>query len=439
MTGCLQAENTQWWPLHCVGMVDAQQRRRAYALGLFFILCVALLWSASSILVQWIYADLEFDSPFFVTYLSNLLFGLYLPLWAGGASLGLVRNPPWRRVGEENTWSVLTSGKGAARQYMPIAASGAGAAVGERESFLDSNSVAGGSAALSKTGGSSAHGEPAQRYSHLQTFRIGMIMTPLWFLANCSYNMSLSQTSITSSTIISTTSTLWTFCFAVCAKAERFSAMAMVGILMTMAGSLLTGLHDELTVGSDEAGANETAFSEDGRIKGSVWGDVLSLFSAMMYGVYSTTLRVLCPDDEFISMPLMFGYLGVCTSLFFFPIFAYLLVTGELQGLGLGLIGWICLKSLGNNVLADYFWARAVVLTSPTVVAVGLSITVPLAFLSDFVLHQAVPDMLNTAGALLVIVGFIMVNLASGKMRHADADVPDGVAQEQPQRGQQRT
>ena len=65
-------------------MADAQRRRRDYALGLFFILCVGLLWSASSILVQWIYADLEFDSPFFVTYLSNLLFGLYLPLWAGG-------------------------------------------------------------------------------------------------------------------------------------------------------------------------------------------------------------------------------------------------------------------------------------------------------------------------------------------------------------------
>lgn len=90
------------------------------------------------------------------------------------------------------------------------------------------------------------------------------------------------------------------------------------------------------------------------------------------------------------------------------------------------LVGWICVKGLGNNVLADYFWGRAVLLTSPTVVAVGatdrtptllglsvlpalcglmsigwicagLSVTVPLAFLADFILHQAVPDKLNTA------------------------------------------
>ena len=48
-------------------------RQREYGLGLFFILCVGLLWSASSVLVQCIYADLEFDSPFSVTYLSNVL------------------------------------------------------------------------------------------------------------------------------------------------------------------------------------------------------------------------------------------------------------------------------------------------------------------------------------------------------------------------------
>jgi solute carrier family 35 protein F5 len=402
-----------------------QQRRRDYLLGLFFILCVALLWSASSILVQWIYADLDFDSPFFVTYLSNILFALYLPLWAGGTSLGVVRNPPWRRAGED-VRGVLCSGKAADRRYTPIAGGAAAAEASgeERETFLGSegqSAAADGAEAASASAGGSP---PVQRYSHLQTFRVGMIMTPLWFLANCSYNMSLSKTSITSSTIISTTSTLWTFCFAVCAKAERFSTMAVVGVLMTMAGSLLTGLHDQLSSGSGEASAaNATAAPDDGggggEVVGSVWGDVLSLFSAMMYGVYSTTLRVLCPDDEFISMPLMFGYLGVCTSVLLFPILAYLLATGELQGLGWGLIGWICLKSLGNNVLADYFWARAVVLTSPTVVAVGLSITVPLAFLSDFVLHQTVPDMLNLSGAALVVVGFTLVNLAGGKMREA--------------------
>ena len=104
-----------------------------------------------------------------------------------------------------------------------------------------------------------------------------------------------------------------------------------------MAGSLLTGLHDQLGGGAEEPpdeplNATAAAGGDDG-IVGSVWGDCLSLFSAMMYGVYSTTLRVMCPDDEFISMPLMFGYLGLCTSLVFLPVFGYLMVSGQLQGL----------------------------------------------------------------------------------------------------------
>ena len=134
---------------------------------------------------------------------------------------------------------------------------------------------------------------------------------------------------MTSSTIISTTSTLWTFMFAVCAKAERFSALAFGGVVLTIAGSLLTGLHDQL---SGEGGSGGGSGGGGEEVAGTVWGDFLSLFSAVMYGVYSTTLRVLCPDDEFISMPLMFGYLGVFTSLLFLPVLLYLVGTGQLQG-----------------------------------------------------------------------------------------------------------
>jgi hypothetical protein len=41
-------------------------------------------------------------------------------------------------------------------------------------------------------------------------------------------------------------------------------------------------------------------------------------------------------------------------------------------------------QAIFDNVVADYLWARAVILTSPTVATVGLSLTIPLAFISDF-------------------------------------------------------
>jgi solute carrier family 35 protein F5 len=88
------------------------------------------------------------------------------------------------------------------------------------------------------------------------------------------------------------------------------------------------------------------------------------------YGVYTTVLRLLCPEDERIAMPLMFGYLGVATSLLFAPGLLWAWRAGQLSNLSSVIVGWLLLKGLANNVLSDYFWARAVVLTSPTVVTV---------------------------------------------------------------------
>ena len=55
-------------------------------------------------------------------------------------------------------------------------------------------------------------------------------------------------------------------------------------------------------------------------------------------------------------------------------------------------------------------WARSIVLTSPTVATVGLSLTIPLAFLSDFLLGHGAPAVLSIFGALAVIFGFVVVN-----------------------------
>jgi solute carrier family 35 protein F5 len=66
----------------------------------------------------------------------------------------------------------------------------------------------------------------------------------------------------------------------------------------------------------------------------------------------------------------MFGYLGVATSLLFAPGLLWAWRAGQLSNLSSVIVGWLLLKGLANNVLSDYFWARAVVLTSPTVVTV---------------------------------------------------------------------
>jgi solute carrier family 35 protein F5 len=73
--------------------------------------------------------------------------------------------------------------------------------------------------------------------------------------------------------------------------------------------------------------------------------------------------------------------------------------------------GAMCLSGLLNNVVSDYLWARSVLLTSSTVATVGLSITIPIAMVADFVVKNESPTVLSATGAGLVVVGFCLVNL----------------------------
>ena len=68
-----------------------------YSLGIVFIIVVAVIWAGASVLTQWIYNSLDFQSPFLVTYISTALFSLYLPLWRLWVWLGYVKDPPFRR------------------------------------------------------------------------------------------------------------------------------------------------------------------------------------------------------------------------------------------------------------------------------------------------------------------------------------------------------
>jgi solute carrier family 35, member F5 len=92
------------------------------------------------------------------------------------------------------------------------------------------------------------------------------------------------------------------------------------------------------------------------------------------------------------------------------------------------IFGFLLLGSIFNNVISDYLWARyprsltlslaltlcsllrSVVLTSPTIATVGLSITIPLAILSDYLFFSIDPTWMSLGGGFLVIVGFVCVS-----------------------------
>ncbi len=85
-----------------------------------------------------------------------------------------------------------------------------------------------------------------------------------------------------------------------------------------------------------------------------------------------------CPHDTQVAMSLLLGYLGCVNILLFGVPLLVCVLAGPLDVSGLTwvVIGALVANGLVDYVISDYLWARACLLTSPTVATVGLSLTV---------------------------------------------------------------
>lgn len=70
---------------------------------------------------------------------------------------------------------------------------------------------------------------------------------------------------------------------------------------------------------------------------------------------------------------------------------------------------------------SDYIYVIAMLKTTPLVVTIGLSLTMPLAVLGDIVLHHPVKTQV-VLGAALVLVSFVVIGLEDSKGPPAKQD-----------------
>jgi solute carrier family 35 protein F5 len=371
----------------------------SYGLGLVFIVLVSVIWSAASVLVQYLYTDQSFDSPFLLTYIGTSLFTILLPLeW-------LTRHCKKHNNGDNNNNNNNNSINNGA-EYESIS--------NHNNQNIDTD--------IDIDNNNTKNNKPWSVRDH---FFAAAKIAPVWFISNYSYNASLKFTSITSSTVLACTGSLFTFLFALLLRDEHFSCLKLLGVLLGMTGSILTGLHD-VTTATITTTATSTATDL------SLWGDALGLSSAVGYGAYAIMVRILCPRDEsLMSMRLFLGFVGLFNMICLSPIVVFTFWSSSAAAapnLSLLVFGCLIAKGLLDNVLGDYLWARSVVLTSATVASVGLGLTIPLAFLSDIVLGR--PNVLNVVsvfGALSVLTGFLLVNLGQQQELHTEETEEEGV------------
>jgi len=328
---------------------DALGQRK---LGYFMIAIIIVIWVGASFVIQ--YVETASVGSFTVTFAGTSLFVIYLPIAYCYDKLKLA-------------WRMKSSGTS------------------------------------TYEGLSSLHEHKNQLLDY-RTIKAALVLMPLWFGANFFYNSSLCNTSVGASTILSGTSASFTLLIGSFLGIEVVNKYNVSGVIVCLVGIILIGL-DASSEGTDADTGTCTKSN-------SVLGDFYALVSAFFYALYALWVRYAFPDgDKSVRMEILFGYVGFFSILFLGPVFVVLLLTKleDPSSLTPQIILFIIGNGLINNVLSDYLWGRAVLLTSPTITTVSLSLTMPSSVLLDYVINSVSFSMLSFIGATLVVFGFLFV------------------------------
>jgi len=117
-------------------------------------------------------------------------------------------------------------------------------------------------------------------------------------------------------------------------------------------------------------------------------------------------------------MPLFFGFVGLFNIFILWPLFLLLDAAGiEEFVLPSSANFWVMImvNALLGTFASDYFWLLSMLMTTPLVVTLGLSLTIPLAIFGDVFVKGIVMAGSYWLGVLMVFIGFIGVNVVAIK------------------------
>ncbi|ORC86531.1 solute carrier family 35, member F5 [Trypanosoma theileri] len=432
-TCCCLCFNKRRWKCIAIGK---------HTLGVLLILCVTVIWVGSSVWIQHIFGELEYEKPYFLTYFNTTGFALW--------NLGYLVIPSWRRIpwkttgkpvpiifvdshvrdvfaGSNSNTAAVTDDKGkegyemidSVEVFPPTLDDGMGNTSTNTNKDANNNRAAsagrgrGNSAIATKNRlpdnndndndeellpcDYDGEMERIRPYSKFQLFRCACLFCPFWFVANYLFNLSLSRTSVASNTVLSSTSCIWTLLLSVILLGHRVSIFKVGAVVLCIGGSVMIAFSD----------------GKSGLAGEGVSGDILAVVSAMFYAIYTTVLKWLLPDDDRYSMAMAFGMVGVVNLVAMWPGLPILdAVKFEIFALPTLQQFWpLVVNALIGTNLSDVLWARSVVLTSPLVATLGLTLSTPLSMIVDAVWQHRTFTPLYIVGAVLVTVGFIVVNL----------------------------
>ncbi|KAF4981004.1 hypothetical protein FZEAL_3119 [Fusarium zealandicum] len=359
-------------------------------LGLALLMLTVFLWTLYNFIASYMFSDQTYNKPFFVVYLNTSIFAISLiPKF-----IKYLRKSGIRGLRHDAT-QLWTDYKHGAIRTKPMRGSQDERA-GER--------------LLSEGYGSTEGILADEKLGFQETAVVSLEFCMLWFFANYFASACLEYTSVASVTILTSTSSVWTLIFCSLFGIERFSMPKVLGVGASLAGVILISTVD-LSGKSDE---DRGSFPHKTPTEIAV-GDAMAFLSAVIYGLYVTVMKRKVPNEDKVDMQLFFGLVGVFNLVFLWPVFFILHWTGlePFEMPPSGTLWAIILFNAVSSFISDISWALALLMTTPLVVTVGLSLTIPLSLIGEILQYGQYSSFTYWVGAAVVFTSFIVVSRES--------------------------
>ncbi|KAH8705080.1 hypothetical protein BGW36DRAFT_366771 [Talaromyces proteolyticus] len=418
-----------------------------HTLGIILLSCVVFLWTASNFLASTILADDSYSHPFFITYVNTSFFIVFLIIVISRRIFRIWRRGKLSHVKSWKSFLVYLDSHGM-KETMP-GGTFDGGVEGEDEENNDENDELDDRAIMQRQRlldsyqdpedvfPTTAKVTPTGRLGLKETARLAAQFCLLWFLANYFALACLQYTTVGSTTILTSTSGVWTLIFGAMIGVEKFTARKCLGVLASLAGVILisrvdmsTSNDEIVTPPTNPVGDGDDGSSFPNKTSAEIaLGDAMAAFSAIVYGVYTIVMKKQVGDESRVNMQLFFGMVGFFNVFFLWPgfiilhkldiepfslpsenrIWIIILVTSTSFSLWHMLMSILKINSL-SSLISDICWAYAMLLTTPLVVTVGLSLTIPLSLVGQIILQGEYASVLYWIGAVIVFLSFLIVN-----------------------------
>ncbi|KAG6533009.1 hypothetical protein ZIOFF_006869 [Zingiber officinale] len=273
-----------------------------YRAGLFLIVGVVVIWVASAEVTQGIFID--YQQPFAITYLGASLMVVYLPVsflrdWV----YSLLRKHPSR---SDKLSSGINSSPKHSQRLIEMEAQ---SLLVKKEIGIDLSARKEEQSLISqiKDDVDIEMLKERKAVTTKEMITYSIYLAPIWFVTEYLSNAALARTSVASTTVLSSTSCLFTLFIGVLLRQDSLNMSKVIAVFVCMAGVVMT------TFGKTWA-TDESELSAASNGKRSLVGDIFGLLSAMTYGLFTVLLKKFAGEEgEGVDVQKLFGYVGLFT------------------------------------------------------------------------------------------------------------------------------